>query len=224
MGCPFWATGQAGLPRTLSAAEIVTEVFKGARGLARGERGGGPGGISIVVFMGRGEPLANYAPVLAAVGRLSDPVPDGFGISQRAITISTVGLAPAMRRLAAEGLSARLAVSLHAPDDELRDSLVPVNRRWKVAEVLDAAWGYAAATRRRVSIEYAMIREINDQAWRAEALAMLLAGRLAHVDLIPLNPTPRSQRSASEPAVAAAFERWLADPRSPVPVIDSRIR
>jgi len=187
MACPFCATGQAGLTRNLSAAEIVTQV-------------------------------------LAAVGRLSDPVPDGFGISQRAITISTVGLATAMRRLAAEGLSARLAVSLHAPDDELRDSLVPVNRRWKVAEVLDAAWGYAAATRRRVSIEYAMIREINDQAWRAEALARLLAGRLAHVNLIPLNPTPGSKWTASEPEVAAAFERCLADRGIPVTVRDTRGR
>ena len=224
MACPFCATGQAGLTRNLSAAEIVTQVFNGARGLARGEIAGGPGRISNVVFMGMGEPLANYAPVLAAVGRLSDPVPDGFGISQRAITISTVGLAPAMRRLAAEGLSARLAVSLHAPDDELRDSLVPVNRRWKVAEVLDAAWGYAAATRRRVSIEYAMIREINDQAWRAEALARLLAGRLAHVNLIPLNPTPGSKWTASEPEVAAAFGRRLADRGIPVTVRDTRGR
>jgi len=224
MACPFCATGQAGLTRNLSAAEIVTQVFNGARGLARGEIAGGPGRISNVVFMGMGEPLANYAPVLAAVRRLSDPVPDGFGISQRAITISTVGLAPAMRRLAAEGLSARLAVSLHAPDDELRDSLVPVNRRWEVAEVLDAAWGYAAATRRRVSIEYAMIREINDQAWRAEALARLLAGRLAHVNLIPLNPTPGSKWTASEPEVAASFGRRLADRGIPVTVRDTRGR
>src|SRR5258706_14726364 len=109
MACPFCATGQAGLTRNLSAAEIVTQVFNGARGLARGEIAGGPGRISNVVFMGMGESLANYAPVLAAVARLRDPVPDGFGISQRAITISTVGLAPAMRRLAAGRPSARLA-------------------------------------------------------------------------------------------------------------------
>jgi 23S rRNA (adenine2503-C2)-methyltransferase len=224
MACPFCATGQAGLTRNLSTGEIVTQVFNGAHGLARGEIAGGPGRISNVVFMGMGEPLANYASVLAAVRRLSDPVPDGFGISQRAITISTVGLAPVMRRLAAEGLSTRLAVSLHAPDDELRDSLVPVNRRWKVAEVLDAAWGYAAATGRRVSIEYAMIRDINDQAWRAEALARLLAGRLAHVNLIPLNPTPGSKWTASEPEVAAAFESCLAHRGIPVTVRDTRGR
>jgi len=224
MACPFCATGQAGLTRNLSTAEILTQVFSGARQLARGEIVGGSGRISNVVFMGMGEPLANYASVLAAVQRLTDRVPDGFGISQRAVTISTVGLVPAMRRLAAEGLSARLAVSLHAPDDELRDSLVPVNRRWKVAEVLDAAWGYAAATGRRISIEYAMIRNINDQAWRAEALARLLTGRLAHVNLIPLNPTPGSKWTASEPAVAAAFERCLADRGIPVTVRDTRGR
>jgi len=224
MACPFCATGQAGLTRNLSTAEIVTQVFNGARGLASGEMAGGPGRISNVVFMGMGEPLANYASVLRAVRRLSDPVPDGLGISQRAITVSTVGLVPAIRRLAGEKLSCRLAVSLHAPDDELRDSLVPVNRRWKVAEVLDAAWGYAAATGRRVSIEYAMIRDVNDQAWRADELARLLAGRLAHVNLIPLNPTPGSKWTASDPAVAAEFEARLADRGIPVTVRDTRGR
>jgi 23S rRNA (adenine2503-C2)-methyltransferase len=224
MACPFCATGQAGLTRNLSTAEIVSQVFNGARALARSEVAGGPGRVSNVVFMGMGEPLANYAAVVRAVRRLSDPVPDGLGISQRAITVSTVGLVPAIMRLAAEGLSSRLAVSLHAPDDELRDSLVPVNQRWKVAEVLDAAWEYAAATGRRVSIEYAMIRDINDHRWRAEALASLLSGRLAHVNLIPLNPTPGSKWTASDPDVAAAFEQCLADRGIPVTVRDTRGR
>jgi 23S rRNA (adenine2503-C2)-methyltransferase len=224
MACPFCATGQAGLTRNLSTAEIVTQVFNGARGLARGEVVGGPGRISNVVFMGMGEPLANYAAVVRAVRRMSDPVPAGLGISQRAITVSTVGLVPAMRRLAAEGLTCRLAVSLHAPDDELRSSLVPVNRRWQVAEVLDAAWEYAATTGRRVSIEYAMIRDINDQAWRADALARLLTGRAAHVNLIPLNPTPGSKWTASDPRVAAEFEARLAGRGIPVTVRDTRGR
>jgi 23S rRNA (adenine2503-C2)-methyltransferase len=224
MACPFCATGQAGLTRNLSTGEIVSQVFNGARALARSEVAGGPGRVSNVVFMGMGEPLANYAAVLRAVRRLSDQVPDGLGISQRAITVSTVGLVPAIRRLAAEELSCRLAVSLHAPDDELRDSLVPVNQRWKVAEVLDAAWEYAAATGRRVSIEYAMIRGINDHRWRAEALARLLSGRLAHVNLIPLNPTPGSKWTASDPDVAAAFEQCLADRGIPVTVRDTRGR
>jgi 23S rRNA (adenine2503-C2)-methyltransferase len=224
MACPFCATGQAGLTRNLSTAEIVSQVFNGARALASGQVAGGPGRVSNVVFMGMGEPLANYAAVLRAVRRLSDPVPDGLGISQRAITISTVGLVPAIRRLTGEGLSARLAVSLHAPDDELRDTLVPVNRRWKVAEVLDAAWEYAAASGRRVSIEYAMIRDINDQRWRANELARLLSGRPAHVNLIPLNPTPGSKWTASDPHVADEFERCLADRRIPVTVRDTRGR
>ena len=222
MACPFCATGQAGLTRNLSAAEIVAQVVAGARALASGEVPGGPGRVSNVVFMGMGEPLANYSSVLAAVRRITDPVPDGLGISQRAVTVSTVGLVPAIARLAGEKLSVRLAVSLHAPDDELRDELVPVNRRWKVAQVLDAAWQYAAATGRRVSIEYAMIRDINDQAWRAEALADLLSGHLAHVNLIPLNPTPGSKWTASDPQVAREFTDRLAARGIPVTVRDTR--
>jgi 23S rRNA (adenine2503-C2)-methyltransferase len=222
MACPFCATGQAGLTRNLSAAEIVAQVVAGARALAQGEVPGGPGRISNVVFMGMGEPLANYSRVLAAVRRITDRVPDGLGVSRRAVTISTVGLVPAIARLAREGLPVRLAVSLHAPDDELRDELVPVNRRWKVAEVLDAAWAYAAATGRRVSIEYALIRDINDQAWRAEALAGLLSGQLAHVNLIPLNPTPGSRWTASDPDVMAEFEWRLARRGIPVTVRDTR--
>jgi 23S rRNA (adenine2503-C2)-methyltransferase len=222
MACPFCATGQAGLTRNLSAAEIVTQVFAGARAMAAGAVPGGPGRVSNVVFMGMGEPLANYPSVLAAVHRITDPAPAGLGISQRSVTVSTVGLVPAINKLAAEGLSVRLAVSLHAPDDELRDELVPVNRRWQVAEVLDAAWGYAEATGRRVSIEYAMIRDINDQAWRADLLASLLAGRLAHVNLIPLNPTPGSKWTASDPDVADEFFGRLASRGIPVTVRDTR--
>jgi 23S rRNA (adenine2503-C2)-methyltransferase len=224
MACPFCATGQAGLTRNLSTAEIITQIFNGARALDRGDLAGGRGRISNVVFMGMGEPLANYSHVVAAVRRMSDPVPAGFGISQRAITVSTVGLVPAIRRLTGERLTTRLAVSLHAPDDELRDELVPVNRRWKIAEVLDAAWDYAATTRRRVSVEYAMIRDINDHAWRADALARLLADRPAHVNLIPLNPTPGSRWTASDPAVAAEFEARLAHRGIPVTVRDTRGR
>ncbi len=222
MACPFCATGQAGLTRNLSTAEIVGQVFAGARAMAAGAVPGGPGRVSNVVFMGMGEPLANYASVLAAVRRITEPAPAGLGISQRSVTMSTVGLVPAIRRLTAEGLSVRLAVSLHAPDDELRDDLVPVNRRWNVAEVLGAAWEYAAVTGRRVSIEYAMIRDINDQGWRADLLASLLAGRLAHVNLIPLNPTPGSKWTASDPDVADEFFDRLASRGIPVTVRDTR--
>ena len=224
MACPFCATGQAGLTRNLSTAEIVAQVVAGARMLADGQVPGGPGRVSNVVFMGMGEPLANYASVLAAVRRLTDPVPEGMGISRRSVTVSTVGLVPAITRLAAERLSVTLAVSLHAPDDELRDTLVPVNRRWKVAEVLDAAWAYAATTGRRVSIEYALIRDINDHAWRADELGSLLAGKLAHVNLIPLNPTPGSKWTASRPAAQREFVRRLEAHGVPVTVRDTRGR
>jgi 23S rRNA (adenine2503-C2)-methyltransferase len=224
MACPFCATGQAGLTRNLSTAEIVAQVVAGARLLAAGEVPGGPARVSNVVFMGMGEPLANYANVVAAVRRLTEPLPEGMGISQRSVTVSTVGLVPAINRLAAEGLSVTLAVSLHAPDDELRDTLVPVNRRWQVAEVLAAAWDYAAVTGRRVSIEYALIRDINDQAWRADLLGSLLAGRLAHVNLIPLNPTPGSKWTASRPAAQREFVRRLESRGLPVTVRDTRGR
>jgi 23S rRNA (adenine2503-C2)-methyltransferase len=224
MACPFCATGQAGLTRNLSTAEIVAQVVAGARLLAAGDIPGGPGRVSNVVFMGMGEPLANYANVVAAVRRITDPLPEGMGISQRSVTVSTVGLVPAIKRLTSEGLSVTLAVSLHAPDDELRDTLVPVNRRWKVAEVLDAAWDYAAVTGRRVSIEYALIRDINDQAWRADLLGSLLAGHLVHVNLIPLNPTPGSKWTASRPAAQREFVRRLESHGVPVTVRDTRGR
>ncbi|MDL4771627.1 MULTISPECIES: 23S rRNA (adenine(2503)-C(2))-methyltransferase RlmN [Thermomonosporaceae] len=224
MNCPFCATGQAGLTRNLSTAEIVEQVAAGARALARGRVPGGPGRVSNIVFMGMGEPLANYKAVLGAVRRITDPAPGGLGISQRSVTVSTVGLVPAIEKLAAEDLSVRLAVSLHAPDDELRDDLVPINNRWKVAEVLDAAWAYASRSGRRVSIEYALIKDVNDQAWRADLLGRLLRGHLVHVNLIPLNPTPGSKWTASRPQDEKEFVRRLEAHGVPVTVRDTRGR
>jgi 23S rRNA (adenine2503-C2)-methyltransferase len=230
MNCPFCATGQAGLDRNLSTAEIVHQIVDGMRALRDGELGGAPGDrtpdaplrLSNIVFMGMGEPLANYSRVIGAIRRLTDPAPDGLGLSQRGITVSTVGLVPAMHRLAGEGLKCRLAVSLHAPDDELRDTLVPVNTRWKVREVLDAAWEYAAKSGRRVSVEYALIRDINDQAWRGDRLGRLLKGKGAHVNLIPLNPTPGSKWTASRPEDEKAFVDAIAAHGVPVTVRDTR--
>ena len=224
MACPFCATGQAGLTRNLSTAEIVDQVVYLAGVAAAGQVPGSPDRVSHVVFMGMGEPLANYPRVIEAVRRLTAPAPEGLGLSQRHITVSTVGLVPAMRRLAEEDLSVTLALSLHAPDDELRDELVPVNQRWKVSEVLDAAWAYAARTGRRVSIEYAMIRDVNDQPWRADLLGTLLAGRLAHVNLIPLNPTPGSKWDASPKPVEREFVRRLRAAGVPTTVRDTRGR
>lgn len=224
MACPFCATGQAGLTRNLSTAEIVEQVVAAARTVADGEVSGGAGRLSHVVFMGMGEPLANYARLMAAVRRITDPVPEGLGLSQRHVTVSTVGLVPAMRRLIEEKLQVTLALSLHAPDDELRDELVPVNNRWKVDEVLGTAWEYAKTTGRRVSIEYAMIRDVNDQPWRAKLLGRLLSGRLAHVNLIPLNPTPGSRWDASPKSVEREFVRLLREAGVPTTVRDTRGR
>jgi 23S rRNA (adenine2503-C2)-methyltransferase len=224
MACPFCATGQGGLKRNLSTAEIVEQAVSAARVAAAGELPGGPVRLSNVVFMGMGEPLANYNRVAAALRRLTDPAPGGLGLAQRSITVSTVGLVPAMQRLSEEGLHVTLAVSLHAPDDELRDTLVPVNTRWKVREVLEAADAYAAKTGRRYSIEYAMIRNINDQPWRAEMLGQMLSGRLAHVNLIPLNPTPGSKWDASPKPVEEAFVDRIALHGVPVTVRDTRGR
>jgi len=209
MACPFCATGQGGLQRNLSTAEIVEQVRLAARA-ARDGALGAPGRLSNVVFMGMGEPLANYKRVLAAVKMITAPAPAGLGISARSVTVSTVGLVPAIERLTAEKLQVRLAISLHTPDDELRDTLVPVNDRWKIAEVLAAARKYADTTGRRVSIEYALIRDINDQPWRADLLGQLLReslGQLVHVNLIPLNPTPGSQWDASPKPVQDEFVR-----------------
>ena len=138
--------------------------------------------------------------------------------------MSTVGLAPRIRELAEEGLPVTLAVSLHAPDDHLRDTLVPINNRWKVAEVLDAAWFYAERTGRRVSIEYALIKDVNDQRWRAELLGEMLAGHLAHVNLIPLNPTPGSKWTASTTSSQREFVAGVSEAGVRVTVRDTRGR
>ena len=204
MACPFCATGQAGLTRNLSTAEIVDQVVSAQRFEAAAG-----GRVSNVVFMGMGEPLANYHRVVAAVRRIVDPAPGGLGLSQRNVVVSTVGLVPAIRKFTEEGLQVTLALSLHAPDDELRNTLVPVNTRWPVREVLEAAFGYVRRTGRRLSIEYAMIRDVNDQPWRADLLAKRLAGKLVHVNLIPLNPTPGSAWDASPKPVEQEFVRRL---------------
>ena len=219
MACPFCATGQGGLTRNLSTAEILEQVRAAAVTLRDdwGDR------LSNVVFMGMGEPLANYARVLAAVRGITA----GFGISARSVTVSTVGLAPAIRKLADERLGVTLALSLHAADDELRDTLVPVNNRWKVSEALDAARYYADVTGRRVSVEYALIRDVNDQPWRADLLAKRLhraLGPLVHVNLIPLNPTPGSEWDASPKPAEREFVRRVRAGGVPCTVRDTRGR
>jgi 23S rRNA (adenine2503-C2)-methyltransferase len=212
----------------MSTAEIVEQVRTAAAAARDGALGAGvPARLSNIVFMGMGEPLANYRRVVDAVHRICDPAPAGLGISQRSVTVSTVGLVPAIHRLADEGLQVTLAVSLHTPDDELRDSLVPVNTRWPVREVFEAARHYADVTGRRVSIEYALIREVNDQPWRADLLAKLASqhlGRLVHVNLIPLNPTPGSKWDASPATVQAEFLRRVRQGGVACTVRDTRGR
>jgi len=241
MNCPFCATGQAGLTRNLSAAEIVAQVVAANRYIRDGGLGttavstafvpgtslppsafdvepetdpmeddGVPAHhrVNNIVFMGMGEPLANYNRMIHAIRVMLAPQPDGLGMSARGITVSSVGLAPAIRRLADEGLPLTFALSLHAPDDELRDELIPINDRWKVDEALDAARHYFESTGRRVSIEYALIRDMNDHGWRADLLAEKLNARghgWAHVNPIPLNPTPGSVWTASSGATTREF-------------------
>jgi 23S rRNA (adenine2503-C2)-methyltransferase len=189
MGCTFCATGQAGFERHLDRGEIVEQVVRAAHASSRR--------VSNVVFMGMGEPLANFDEVWAAVGRIHDDL----GISARQITISTVGVVPGMRRLAAERLPVTLAVSLHAPDDTGRSSLVPLNDRYPIREVLRAAREVAGSHGRRVTFEYACIADVNDSDAHADALADLLAPlgpHFTHVNLIPLNPTAGFPTRGSE--------------------------
>lgn len=189
MGCTFCASTFGGLVRNLTAGEIVDQIVMMQEDLPEGER------IGHVVLMGSGEPLENYDHVLKAVRLMHDP--DGLNIGYRHITVSTSGIVPAMRKLAEEGLPMTLALSLHAPNDELRRQLMPVARIWPVEEVLDAARAYGEKTGRRVTYEYILIDGVNDNPEQAVELGALLKGSLAHVNLIPMNPVserPQYQR------------------------------
>ncbi len=201
MACVFCATGQQGFLRNLGTGEIVAQVLHFARELRdQGER------VTNLVFMGMGEPLANYGHTLAAVRALQDP--ERFGLGARHMTLSTVGLVPAIRRLAGESLQVGLALSLHAPDDDLRRRLVPTTR-FTVREMLDAAQEWAQATGRRFSIEYALIDGVNDAPEQARALAAELRGRPCHVNLIPVNPTANPATRRSRRSRVLAFEQEL---------------
>ena len=201
MGCTFCATGQAGFDRHLDPGEIVEQVLRAAHV--------SPQRVSNVVFMGMGEPLANYDNTLTAVRRIHEDL----GISARRITVSTVGVAPAIRWLATEDLPITLAVSLHASSDAEREQLVPLNRRYPIAEVLDAASEFAGANGRRVTFEYACIDGVNDSAEQAEILGRLLGAFPgvggAHVNLIPLNPTDGFAGHASIPPRLRTFAERL---------------
>jgi 23S rRNA (adenine2503-C2)-methyltransferase len=203
MGCVFCATGQMGFFRNLGVGEIVGQVLYFARELVEeGEA------VTNIVMMGMGEPLHNYDRTLAAVDRLTDP--EGFNLGARKITISTVGLVPAIRRYADEQRQTPLAISLHAATDEERDKLIPVNRKWPIAELLDACRYYVDKTGRRLTFEWALIQGENDTIEQARALGQLVQGMLCHVNLIPLNPTAGYGGSPSSRERVAAFQEELA--------------
>jgi 23S rRNA (adenine2503-C2)-methyltransferase len=202
MGCSFCATGQAGFGRHLRAGEIVEQVARAARS----SRELGLGELGNVVLMGMGEPLANYEAVLSALRRCNADL----GIGARHMTVSTVGIVPGIDRLSHETLQVNLAVSLHAANDALRDRLVPMNRRYPLAALRDALERYRRLTRRRVSLEWALIDGVNDRAADARELAAFARPLGAHVNLIPLNPTPGFPARASSPARVAAFRAALS--------------
>jgi 23S rRNA (adenine2503-C2)-methyltransferase len=213
MACTFCATGQAGFDRHLDAGEIVEQVARAAHA--------SPVPVTNVVLMGMGEPLANYDATLTAVTRIHDD----FAISARRITVSTVGLVPGIRRLAGEPLPVTLAVSLHAPTDTLRSTMLPINRRYPLAELMDAVHEFARARGRRVTFEYAVIEGVNDSPEQASQLARLLAplGPLGrHVNLIPLNPTERYEGRAPTPGAVREFADRLEDAGVPATIRRNR--
>jgi 23S rRNA (adenine2503-C2)-methyltransferase len=229
MGCVFCATGQAGLARNLTSGEIVAQVLAAARWLLHSDEGPKTNDetpsrvrpssfvlrpLTNIVVMGMGEPMANYDRTWEALRTITDP--DAFGLGARHITVSTVGLPQGIRRMAEEPLQVNLAVSLHAPTDELRAKLVPINNRFPIRDVLEAVRDYITATNRRVTFEYALMNGINDSQELAHELAALLkplrsptGGAMCHVNLIPLNPVAESPYQPATPARAAAFQAIL---------------
>ncbi|MGH9120747.1 MAG: 23S rRNA (adenine(2503)-C(2))-methyltransferase RlmN, partial [Acidimicrobiales bacterium] len=198
MGCTFCATGQAGFTRQLTSGEMVEQVIAAQRECR-------PRRLSGVVFMGMGEPLANFTNLWGALTRLHEEV----GLSARHLTVSTVGIIPGIRRLTAGGLPVNLAVSLHAARDELRSELVPMNRRYPIAALMDACAEWVERTHRRLSFEWAMISGVNDTERDAAELADLALPLHAHVNLIPLNPTAGYSSPATGPDDVGCFARAL---------------
>ncbi len=202
MGCVFCATGQMGFKRNLSSGEIVEQVLYYARQLkADGER------VTNVVIMGMGEPFHNYEATLSAIDRLNNP--DGLNLGERRFTISTVGLVPMIRKFADEKRQINLAISLHAANDEQRTSLLPVNRKYPLADLMAACRYYIQQTNRRLTFEWALIQEVNDTPEQARELGQLIRGLLCHVNVIPLNPTHKYAGQATTHQRAEAFRAEL---------------
>ena len=216
-GCPFCATGKFPFGRNLKAHEIVEQAVDAARLLAEEDRR-----LSHVVFMGMGEPMANYASVVQSVRMIADP--ELLGISPRRIVISTSGLIPRIEQLAGERLPVTLAISLHAARDELRDVLVPINRKYPVHDLVDASQAFAETTGRRVSYEWVMLAGVNDTERDARELGALLRGKLAHVNLIPFNPVEDTPYRAPDRASIHRFKDLVEARRLNVTVRDTRGR
>jgi 23S rRNA (adenine2503-C2)-methyltransferase len=202
MGCVFCATGQMGYLRQLSSGEIIEQVLYFARQLSQQEEK-----VTNIVLMGMGEPFHNYDATMDAIDRLNHP--QGMKLGARRFTISTVGLVPAIRRFAREKRQVNLAISLHAAEDELRSSMMPINNKYPIANLMDAARYYTELTRRRITFEWALIRGVNDTPEQAYKLAALLKGMLAHVNIIPLNPTDGFQGRSTTPKQAKGFQSIL---------------
>ena len=217
IGCPFCATGKFPFGRSLQAHEIVEQAVDAERVLAaEGRR------LSHVVFMGMGEPMANYRAVVESVRRLADP--ELLGISPRRIVVSTSGLIPRITQLGEEKIPVTLAISLHAARDELRDVLVPINRKFPVRDLVDAAQAYGSTTGRRVSYEWVMLAGVNDTERDAKELGRLLKGKLAHVNLIPFNPVDDTPYHAPDRTSIRAFKQMIEAEGLNVTVRDTRGR
>ena len=202
MGCVFCATGQMGFRRNLTSGEIVEQVLYFARILKSQDEQ-----VTNVVVMGMGEPFHNYEATLAAIDRLNHP--EGFNLGARRFTVSTVGLVPLIRRFANERRQINLAVSLHAAEDELRNSMLPINRKYPLEVLMEACREYVRKTHRRITFEWALIQEVNDSPEQARKLAQMVRGMLCHVNVIPLNPTQGYTGKATTRERALAFQQEL---------------
>jgi 23S rRNA (adenine2503-C2)-methyltransferase len=218
MACTFCATGQFGFERHLEAGEMVAQVAYAAASLAEVPMQGCPDRVGNVVYMGMGEPLANYERVRESLRRIIEVM----GMSARSVTVSTVGVAPAIHRLAAEPWAVRLALSLHAADDDLRERLVPLNRRHPIDDLIDAAHAFRRAKGRRVSIEWTLIDGVNDTPEQARALASIARELGAHVNVITLNPTPLSDHRRPGDDRVAEFVARVGDAGANVTLRDTR--
>jgi 23S rRNA (adenine2503-C2)-methyltransferase len=202
MGCVFCATGQMGFKRNLTSGEIVEQILFYARQLNKNDQK-----VTNIVMMGMGEPFHNYQNTIDAIDRLNDPT--GYNFGERRFTISTVGIIPMIEKFAQAKRQINLAISLHAPNDELRVSMLPVNKKYPIKDLIAACKNYTELTHRRITFEYALVDGVNDTPALARELGLLLRGMLCHVNLIPLNPTHNYNGKGSSQTTAQEFSDLL---------------